>query len=212
MAGKFIVIEGLEGAGKSTASTCVQKLLRAKGIELEQCREPGGTELGEALRELVKRPDLNESPCAMTELLIMYASRAQLVETRIKPALAKEHWVLGDRHDLSSQAYQGGGRQMPQALLENLRDTVLGDFRPDLTLYMDISPHVGLARARGRGELDRIELESLDFFERTRTRYLELAAEDDAIVTINAEQPLERVQADITKALLTKLEHWELHG
>lgn len=208
MSGRFIVIEGLEGAGKSTASNCVKDILLAHGVELERCREPGGTELGEALRDLVKRPDLEESPCDMTELLIMYASRAQLVETRIKPALNRGAWVLGDRHDLSSQAYQGGGRQLSQSLLENLRDTVLGDFRPDLTLYMDIDPKIGLERARGRGELDRIELESLDFFERTRKRYLELAAEDDSIVTIDASQTLEQVQADITEVVTAQLAKW----
>ena len=209
MYGKFIVIEGLEGAGKSTASACVRDKLLAHGVILEQCREPGGTELGEALRELVKRPDLAEAPCVMTELLLMYASRAQLVETRIKPALAKGHWVLGDRHDLSSQAYQGGGRQLGRRLLENLRATVLGDFRPDLTLYMDIEPAIGLARAKGRGELDRIEQESLDFFERTRARYRELAAEDERIITIDAGQAIEKVQADIAKVLNLSLSKWQ---
>lgn len=209
MAGKFIVIEGLEGAGKSTASHCVRDILIEQGIALKRCREPGGTELGEALRDLVKRPDLAEAPCAMTELLIMYASRAQLVETRIKPALANDHWVLGDRHDLSSQAYQGGGRQLSRELLENLKQTVLGDFQPDLTIYMDIDPVIGLERARGRGELDRIEQESLEFFQRTRLRYQELAVADPSIVTIDACQSLDKVQADIRQALLAQLEKWK---
>ncbi len=201
MTGKFIVIEGLEGAGKSTASQLVSQLIQQRGIPLEHCREPGGTELGEALRSLVKRPDLSEAPCPMSELLIMYASRAQLVETRIKPALANGYWVLGDRHDLSSQAYQGGGRQLPQDLLANLKQTVLADFTPDLTLYMDIEPEIGLMRARGRGELDRIEQEDLSFFVRTRERYLQLAAADERIVTIDANQSLAHVEGQIKQVM-----------
>ncbi|MBW8192606.1 dTMP kinase [Neiella marina] len=209
MAGRFIVIEGLEGAGKSTASQCVKAFIEGLGVELLHVREPGGTELGEALRDLVKRPDLADSPSPTTELLLMYASRAQLVETRIKPALANNGWVLGDRHDLSSQAYQGGGRQIDRHVLESMRDLVLGDFRPDLTLYMDIEPEIGLARARGRGELDRIELESLDFFHRTRDRYLQLAAADERIVTIDASQSIEQVQADIEAALQHAVAQWQ---
>ena len=208
MTGKFIVIEGLEGAGKSTASECVFQLLKARGVQVERCREPGGTELGEALRDLVKKPDFSEPPCALTELLIMYASRAQLVETKIKPALEQGIWVLGDRHDLSSQAYQGGGRGLSKELLENLSQTVLGNFKPDFTLYMDIDPVIGLARARGRGELDRIEQESLAFFERTRSRYLELVNADDRIAIIDASQPIEQVQASIEQALSSQFERW----
>ena len=131
------------------------------------------------------------------EVLMFYAARVQLVETVIKPALAKGTWVIGDRHDLSTQAYQGGGRGIDQTMLATLRDAVLGDFRPDLTLYLDVTPEVGLKRARARGELDRIEQESLDFFNRTRARYLELAASDASIRTIDATQPLEAVMNDI---------------
>ena len=209
LAGRFIVIEGLEGAGKSTASACVQSLITERGKELLHVREPGGTGLGEALRELVKSPNLEDAPCATAELLIMYASRAQLIETKVKPALERGAWVLGDRHDLSSQAYQGGGRQINKETLLNMRDLVLGDFRPDLTLYMDIEPEIGLKRARGRGELDRIEQESLDFFHRTRARYQELAVQDDSIVTINANQSIEAVQADILQALLSAMTSWQ---
>ncbi|GGA86917.1 thymidylate kinase [Neiella marina] len=209
MAGRFIVIEGLEGAGKSTAAACVKDFIASLNVQLLHVREPGGTELGEALRELVKRPDLEDAPAPMTELLLMYASRAQLVETKIKPALAADTWVLGDRHDLSSQAYQGGGRQIDQHLLEQMRDMVLGSFRPDLTLYMDIDPVIGLERARGRGELDRIEQESIDFFQRTRARYRQLAATDSAIVTIDASQSIEQVQHDIQQALQHAVGQWQ---
>ncbi len=102
------------------------------------------------------------------EVLMFYAARVQLVETVIKPALARGQWVIGDRHDLSTQAYQGGGRGIDRTMLATLRDAVLGDFRPNLTLYLDVTPEVGLQRARARGELDRIEQESMNFFNRTR--------------------------------------------
>jgi len=128
---------------------------------------------------------------------MFYAARVQLVETVIKPALAEGKWVIGDRHDLSTQAYQGGGRGIDQTMLATLRNAVLGDFRPDLTLYLDVTPEVGLKRARARGELDRIEQESFDFFNRTRARYLELAAQDSSICTIDATQSLDDVTSDI---------------
>ena len=140
------------------------------------------------------------------EVLMFYAARVQLVETVIKPALASGSWVIGDRHDLSTQAYQGGGRGIDQTLLTTLRDAVLGDFRPDLTIYLDVTPEVGLKRARARGELDRIEQESLDFFNRTRARYLELAAQDATIRTIDATQSLEEVVADIRRTVTAWVE------
>ena len=108
---------------------------------------------------------------------------------------------MGDRHDMSSQAYQGGGRQLGEAFLTHLKQIVLGDFEPDLTLYLDIDPAVGLARARGRGELDRIEQQDLDFFHRTRARYLALVKDNPKAVMINAEQSIEQVQADIKSAV-----------
>ncbi|MNE81090.1 Thymidylate kinase [compost metagenome] len=137
---------------------------------------------------------------------MFYAARVQLVETVIKPALAEGQWVIGDRHDLSTQAYQGGGRGIDQQMLATLRNAVLGDFRPNLTLYLDVTPEVGLKRARARGELDRIEQESLDFFNRTRARYLELAAQDDSIRTIDATQSLEGVTRSIRETITAWLQ------
>ncbi len=202
MNAKFVVIEGLEGAGKSTAISTVVKTLHQLGVaSLTQTREPGGTVLAEKLRELVKQEHQGERLQDMTELLLMYAARVQLVENVIKPALAENVWVVGDRHDLSSQAYQGGGRQIDAATLDNLRLVTLGSFKPDFTLYLDIDPKIGLERARGRGELDRIEKMDLSFFVRTRERYLSLANQDDSIVVINAGQPLDLVQHDIITAL-----------
>ncbi|MFQ2099449.1 dTMP kinase [Aeromonas sanarellii] len=198
---KFIVIEGLEGAGKSSAVRYVTDYLRAHGIERIECtREPGGTPLAERMRAIVKEVH-DERLTVEAELLLMYASRVQLVETRIKPALAEGTWVVGDRHDLSSLAYQGGGRGIDANLIGAIKRAVLGDFKPDLTLYLDIDPAIGLQRARHRGELDRIELEQLSFFERTRARYLELAAKDDSILVIDAGQTPGRVKAAIETAL-----------
>jgi dTMP kinase len=131
----------------------------------------------------------------------MYASRVQLLTNVIRPALAAGNWVLADRHDLSSRAYQGGGRQLGDSLLDTLRTAVLGDTRPDLTLYLDIDPALGLARAASRGELDRIEQEQLSFFQRTRAKYLEIAAKEPNIVVIDASQPLPQVQQALLQAL-----------
>ena len=156
--GKFIVIEGLEGAGKSSAMACVVNYLQEHQIPYIQVREPGGTPMAEAIRALVKQP-WAETVTAETELLLMYASRAQLVANVIEPALTRGEWVISDRHDLSSRAYQGGGRGIDDAKLATLRQLVLGDFTPDLTLLLDIEPARGLARAQARGELDRIEQE-----------------------------------------------------
>ncbi|KOC97101.1 dTMP kinase [Vibrio parahaemolyticus] len=202
MKANFIVVEGLEGAGKSTAIKTVLDTLKQAGIEnIVNTREPGGTPLAEKMRALVKEEHEGEELKDMTELLLLYAARVQLVENVIKPALANGQWVVGDRHDLSSQAYQGGGRQIDASLMKNLRDTTLGDFKPAFTLYMDIDPRIGLERARGRGELDRIEKMGISFFERTRERYLEIANADPSIVVINAEQSIEEVSRDIQDAL-----------
>jgi dTMP kinase len=141
----------------------------------------------------------------MTELLMMYAARVQLVENVIKPALAEGQWVVGDRHDMSSQAYQGGGRQIAKETMAALKQTTLGDFKPDLTIYLDLDPRIGLERARGRGELDRIEKMDMSFFDRTRDRYLELARNDDSVLVVNAEQSIDQVAGDIKAALCSWL-------
>lgn len=201
MRGKFIVIEGLEGAGKTTAYLAILKELEQAGIQnIVMTREPGGTPIAEKLRQLIKH-ETEEPVTDKAELLMLYAARVQLVENVIKPALAQGKWVLGDRHDMSSQAYQGGGRKLDRKLLETLKESVLGSFEPDLTIYLDIDPVIGLARARGRGELDRIEQQSLDFFYRTRERYLELTQNNNKAVIINAEQSIEKVTADIQHAI-----------
>lgn len=200
MEGKFVVIEGLEGAGKSSAIASIVSHLQAKGIRTETVREPGGTPMAEAIRELVKQR-WEEQVQPATELLLMYASRVQLVKTVIEPALRDGVWVIGDRHDLSSQAYQGGGRELGADLLKQLKTIALGSFAPDLTLYLDVDEETGLQRARGRGELDRIEEEDIEFFRRTRARYLELAKRDPNIVIINANQEMLKVHQAILRTL-----------
>lgn len=198
--GRFVVIEGLEGAGKTTAIQTVYQWLLTRGHDVVQTREPGGTPLAEQIRSLVKSVQ-QEEVAPVTELLLMYAARAQLLHNVIKPALAHGQWVLADRHDLSSRAYQGGGRQIGDATLDPIRQLVLGDVRPDLTLYLDIDPVIGLERAKARGELDRIEQEQLAFFQRVRAKYLAVAAAEANIIVIDAAQPLQMVQAALCEAL-----------
>ena len=202
MTGKFIVIEGLEGAGKTTAINTVARILKQHHIsDLQFTREPGGTPIAEALRNIIKNGLDNEPLTDKAELLMLYAARIQLVDNVIKPALKMGKWVIGDRHDLSTQAYQGGGRQIDQVFIETLQAQVLGDFKPDLTLYLDIAPELGLMRARSRGQLDRIEQQSLPFFERIRQRYLQLAERDNTIVTIDANKSIEEVTTQIETIL-----------
>ena len=196
MRGKFIVVEGLEGAGKSSVIGLIVQALKGAGKRVEQTREPGGTPMAEAIRECVKH-DWDETVSEETELLLMYAARVQLLTNKILPSLDPGAWVVGDRHDLSSQAYQGGGRGVSGKTMSAISDIALKGFKPDLTLYLDVEPAVGLERARGRGELDRIEQAGLAFFERTRAKYLSLAKQDESIVVVSAMQPMEKVHQDV---------------
>lgn len=205
MLGKFIVIEGLEGAGKTNAQRVICETLRAHHIDFICTREPGGTPIAESLRQLIKQGAEKDTPTDKAEMLMLYAARTQLVETIIQPALAQGKFVVGDRHDMSTQAYQGGGRGLDKAFLQSMKQLVLGQFEPDFTVYLDLDPEIGLARARGRGELDRIEQQHIDFFYRTRARYLTLVENNPKAVRIDASQPLEKVSADIQRALQTWL-------
>lgn len=204
---KFIVIEGLEGAGKTTAINYVADWLSAKGLpvnKLTYTREPGGTALAEKMRDIVKMEVVGESLEDKAELLLMYAARVQLVEQVIKPALAQGNVVVGDRHNYSSLAYQGGGRGIDLQLIEDIKQVSLGDFKADLTLYLDIDPELGLSRARGRGELDRIEKQAIDFFHRTRAVFMDLVENDDNAICIDASQTPDRVK----KSIFEQLDNW----
>ncbi len=200
--GKFIVIEGMEGAGKSSAIAVIESTLNKHGIEYINTREPGGTPLAESLRDMVKSVDHQEKLTVETELLLMYASRSQLLANKILPALAAGKWVIGDRHDMSSRAYQGGGRGFDETIMNTISDITLKGFRPDITLYLDIDPHIGLSRAKARGDLDRIELEKMEFFIRVHNKYRELAGQDDSIITVDAAQAMLQVHQDVEKAVI----------
>ncbi|BGI51006.1 MAG: dTMP kinase [Arsenophonus endosymbiont of Ceratovacuna japonica] len=206
MKNRYIVIEGLEGSGKTTAvKTVVNTLLKIGITEIDFTREPGSTPLAEKLRHLIKYGITKEKITYKAELLMFYAARIQLIENVIKPALLNGRWVIGDRHDLSSQAYQGGGRKISSKLMKILHDNILDGFKPDITLYLDIEPILCLQRIQNRIKLDRIEKESLEFFYLTRQRYLQLAAEDDKIITIDANKSLPEVKKNINQILLNLL-------
>jgi dTMP kinase len=197
--GLFITVEGGEGVGKSTNMAYLEAQLRDSGVDLLVTREPGGTRLGENLREVLLQVR-DEPVSAMAELLLIFAARAQHLEERIVPALAAGQWVLCDRFTDATYAYQSGGRGIDAAEVRALEAQVQGDLHPDCTLLLDAPVTVGMTRARGRGELDRFEREEVDFFERVRSTYLQLAEEGGGRYrVIDASQPLEAVQAQLLK-------------
>lgn len=199
--GAFIVLEGIEGAGKSTAIRTVSDFLTESGRKVKHTREPGGTPLAEELRNAIKH-EWQEKVLPVTEIFVMYAARAQLVENVIRPALAEGTFVVGDRHDLSTVAYQGGGRGVELSVLRTARHMAIGDFRPDLTFLLDISPEQGFERVRKRAEAsDRFENERLEFFRRVRQAYLDAAAEDSSIEVVDASRTETEVCADIRQRL-----------
>ena len=203
--GLLITIEGGEGAGKSTVMTAVVELLSARGREVVQTREPGGTPAGEKIRALLLDPDSRLE--AETELLLMFAARAQLVRELVRPALARGAVVLSDRFTDASFAYQGGGRGIDMGRIAELERWAAG-IKPDLTFLLDVGVEQGLQRARSRGgEPDRIEREHGDFFQRVRDVYLaRAAAEPLRFRVIDAAQPPEKVVADVARELQLKLD------
>ena len=204
--GRFISLEGGEGAGKSTLLAGVLDCLRLRGLSVVQAREPGGTPVGEAVRAIVLDPAL-AGLAAETELLLMFASRAQLVREVIEPALAAGQWVVCDRFADASYAYQGGGRGQPVARIEELERWACDGVKPDLTLLLDLPVAAGRARAAGRGEADRIESEADAFFERVRASYRARAAQEPGrFRVIDASQAPEQVLQAATRALIKWLE------
>lgn len=197
MNGLFITLEGPEGAGKSTNRDYLAMCLRAAGIEVLLTREPGGTPLAERIRELLLAPS-DEPMAADTELLLVFAARAQHLAQVIRPALARGCVVLCDRFTDATYAYQGGGRGLSQQRIAELERFVQGDLRPDLTLLFDLPVEQGLARAAARGRLDRFEQEQRSFFEAVRQTYLQRAAlAPQRYRLLDASQSLQQVQAAI---------------
>lgn len=198
---KMIVIEGIEGAGKSSVLKMVQTFFEQKGTPFMLTREPGGTKVGEALRHILKHHQ-SEHIHDVTELLLMYASRTQLYHNVILPALAKGTWVISDRFELSSYAYQGLGRDIDLSYLKTLSTLCLNDFKPDLTLYLDVPYEVSQQRIQQRGEAkDRIEQEDKAFFNRIRQGYLSFASADNSIKIIDASYPLDEVESQVLTVL-----------
>jgi len=199
--GKFITVEGIEGAGKSSNLEFIKHLLEAAGKEVLYTREPGGTPLGEEVRDLL----LSHRHTGMaddTELLLMFAARAEHLEQKIRPALEAGIWVLCDRFTDASYAYQGGGRGIDKGRIHALEEWTQGSLRPDLTMLLDLAVEIGLERAGKRSEPDRFEKEKIQFFDGVRQAYLQIAWDDaDRVKVVDASKPLYEVQARISDAM-----------
>jgi len=195
--GIFITVEGGEGAGKSTNMAFLERTLKESGVDILVTREPGGTGLGEGIRELLLQPR-DEAVAPDAELLLIFAARAQHIKQVIGPALAAGRWVLCDRFTDATYAYQGGGRQLPVALIRKLEQLVQGDLRPDYTLLLDCPVNIGMSRAAARADLDRFEQEQQAFFERVRETYLQLASESSGRYhVIDASLSLQEVEQQL---------------
>jgi dTMP kinase len=202
--GRFISLEGVDGAGKSTHAPWLFDALTERGRHIVQTREPGGTPLGEALRQLL----LTQSMTHETEALLMFAARREHVVQVIEPALARGDWVLCDRFTDATYAYQGGGHFVPAALLRTLEQSVHPDCNPDVTLLFDVPPEVSrqrLAHSASKGrELDKFEREDSSFFERVRAVYFERArAEPSRFRIVDATRPLAEVRAELARIVAT---------
>jgi dTMP kinase len=196
MRGKMISVEGIEGVGKSTLLPLMAETLRQSGITVVETREPGGTVIGEQIRNVL----LHQKEAAIapvTELTMMFAARAQHLEEVIKPALHSGHWVLCDRFTDSTYAYQGGGRQLPSSLIEKIEHAVIESFQPDHTVLLDLDVIEGLNRAAQTGAKDRFESESIAFFNRVREAYLSRASQFDRITVLSAAPPLMEVSRTV---------------
>lgn len=206
MKGRFLTLEGIEGVGKTTNREFVCEWLQARAVEFVVTREPGGPEISEKIRALLLDP-ANKGMAYRTELLLMFAARAEHLEKRILPALEEGQWVVCDRFTEATYAYQGGGRGIPEEDIASLENWVQGDLRPDMTLLLDAPVDVGMARASKRGALDRFEQERQAFFERVRSGYLQQARQHPhRFAVIDAAQPLPQVQAAVAGVLETLLE------
>ena len=204
---RFITVEGVEGAGKTTAMNLIAERIQAVGHELVQTREPGGTRLGEDVRGLLLGHK-HDGMADDTELLLMFAARAEHLHKVIRPALDAGKWVLCDRFTDATYAYQGGGRQGDRSRIATLEQFVQGDLRPGKTILMDLPVEQGLARAAQRSAPDRFEKEKVAFFERVRAVYLDLASQHpERYRVVHASQSLESVQAQLHQVMDDLLSH-----
>jgi dTMP kinase len=199
--GKFVTFEGIDGAGKSTHIAGVAELVRSRGLNVVSTREPGGTPLGEKLRELL----LHEPMHLETEAMLMFAARREHLAEVIEPALARGDWVICDRFSDATYAYQGGGRGLDKAKFAALEQWVHGHLQPDLTFLFDLAPEVASDRISAQGRaLDRFEQERADFHVRVREAYLErAAAAPQRICLINADQPLAVIKKQVEEKVLS---------
>jgi dTMP kinase len=198
--GKFITLEGVDGAGKSTHIPYLAELIRRRGVEVVLTREPGGTTLGERLREILLHEDMSPE----TETLIMFAARCEHIEKVILPSLARGAWVISDRFTDASFAYQYGGRGVSPAKIEILEHWVQGELQPDLTLLFDVPVEVSSKRLRGTREPDRFEREDMVFFERIRNAYLQRAHRcPDRIRVIDANRPPDNIHKELEEIIST---------
>lgn len=199
--GLFITFEGVEGAGKTTNIDFIANKITKSGQKILLTREPGGTKIGEAIREILISNDLPEMH-PDTELLLMFAARSEHLKRKIIPALEQGMWVLCDRFTDASYAYQGAGRGLDLDKIQRLENMVQGTLRPNITFLFDLEAEIGLARAKSRGETDRFEQQHIDFFNRVRAKYLSIAkAEPSRFCLIEAQHDLETVQQQISKEL-----------
>lgn len=200
--GKLITLEGVEGVGKSSNVQFVAELLKASGKEVVVTREPGGTEMAEAIRKILLS-EHDEIVLPKTELLLLYAARWQHVEHVIRPALEAGRWVVCDRFSDATFAYQGGGRQVAKSEIQTLHHWTLGNFEPDCTILLDAPVEVAFERIREKRQLDRFEKEHQVFFERIRAAYLEIADNAPRMHIVDAAQSLPDVQNQIKVILET---------
>lgn len=202
--GKFITFEGTEGVGKSTQIQLLEQYLKTKNIDCMVTREPGGTVLGEKIRDLLLSKESN-SMGVMSELLLMFSARAQHLQEVIHPALKDNKWVICDRFTDASYAYQGGGRGIPFERIKMIENAVHSDFKPDLTILLTGDLKSGMQRVDERGEKDRFETESTQFFERVRDCYLSLAKDNrERFSVIDADQEIDKVAFAIQECLMKK--------
>lgn len=205
----WLVVEGIDGAGKTSAIQTIELFMLENKMEFLSLREPGGTPLGEEIRQIFKSSELNIEP--VSQVLLMYAARVQLLHTVIFPALSQGKTVILDRHELSTYAYQSGGAEVDLSVIEGISKSVMPIRKPDLTIYLSVSPEVSHARLEARGEMDHFDKRSLRYFSRVIATYKNCMLNYPNVVIVDANQSYEKVQIDIRAQLSRWLLTYENH-